>query len=456
MINSNIFYLRGLKVISIFLFFYFLYISLLFPQNYNLTFSASGLSANLDQVTVLNLAKNTTKTIFNGDTLVLVRSSNIESQIIKSDLLNVYPNPSSDFLFFEYNNCYGNNIKIELIDNIGRTCLYYETFLEKGKAIYNLKGMGMGVFYLKITSNNRISIKKIISLSEKSQSSMTLQQLDYSDNETTQKNVSKGTVLMNYTDGDYLLLQAHAGTYSRVKTIMPTQSQEINFHLIECIDGDGNNYSVVTVGNQTWMAENLRSRKFNDGTPMLNEEDYNSWFWLSVPAYAWYDNDSVANNFKYGILYNWKVVDTLENGNKNVCPIGWRVPSHNDWTILERALCTSQTCETDFPFDLNTSGPRGNDEGGMLKGTRTWPLSEPCWIYTNNASNKSGFSIYPSGVRQPEGNFKNKGEMALLWTSTKYSESQPIIRILYYYSELINRSRTTIYNGLAIRCVKED
>ena len=125
-------------------------------------------------------------------------------------------------------------------------------------------------------------------------------------------------------------------------TISCVDNPNINFSSIgtpigkfsDCIkDVDGNVYKTVTIGTQTWMAENLKVSKYNDGTIIPNIADDVQWWKLTTGAWSYYKNDA-ANNAKCGKLYNWYAVSLTTNGNKNVCPAGWHVPTDAEWTIL--------------------------------------------------------------------------------------------------------------------------
>jgi hypothetical protein len=99
-------------------------------------------------------------------------------------------------------------------------------------------------------------------------------------------------------------------------------------------DVDNNRYDVVTIGTQTWMAENLKTTRYNDGTVIPLITDDTAWATASTngaPGYCWYDNLS-SNLIVYGALYNWYSINSSSNGNKNVCPTGWHVPTDSEWT----------------------------------------------------------------------------------------------------------------------------
>ncbi len=113
---------------------------------------------------------------------------------------------------------------------------------------------------------------------------------------------------------------------------------EISFTTPECIDQpcldiDGNIYKTVQIGTQTWMAENLKTTRYNDGSPIIlgngGPAGYTKWFDLQEGAYCWYDNDAKTYKDAYGAIYNWHAV-----GTGKLCPTGWHVPTYSEWTTL--------------------------------------------------------------------------------------------------------------------------
>jgi len=145
-------------------------------------------------------------------------------------------------------------------------------------------------------------------------------------------------------------------------------------------DGDGNTYSSVNIGTQTWLGENLKTTTYNDGSAITNITDSAVWASQTAPAYCWYNN-SISNKATYGALYNWFVVDNTSNGNKNVCPVGWHVPAISEWSTLVSDL--------------------GALAGGMLKETGTTDWYSP----NTGATNSTGFDAVGAGYRSSTTNF---------------------------------------------------
>jgi len=184
-------------------------------------------------------------------------------------------------------------------------------------------------------------------------------------------------------------------------------------------DIDGNQYNVVKIGTQVWMAENLKTTRFNDGVSVTYVSDNTSWAALTTPGLSWYNND-VANKATYGGLYNWYAVDAASNGNRNVCPSGWHVPSDAEWTTMENYLIANG-----YNFDGTTSG---NNIAKALASTTGWTSYSGTGTIGNTDypayRNKSGFNALPAGYRfNLGGAFSHAGSNAYFWSSTPHGGS---------------------------------
>ncbi len=212
-------------------------------------------------------------------------------------------------------------------------------------------------------------------------------------------------------------------------------------------DIDGNIYNTIGIGTQCWMKENLKTTKYKDNTAIPNVTDNATWAALTTGAYCWYGN-LTSNESIYGALYNWYAVNTVK-----LCPTGWHVPSHDEWTTLERAVCTSSTCATDFPYDVTTQGWRGTDEGGKLKEAGTTH-----WLSPNTgATNSSGFTALPGGYRYGNGGFGGHGLNGFWWASTEGNSGSAWYRYLNFSDSGIYRDYNylgyKIY-GFSVRCLQ--
>ncbi|MBA4411560.1 MAG: hypothetical protein C0397_19340, partial [Odoribacter sp.] len=188
-------------------------------------------------------------------------------------------------------------------------------------------------------------------------------------------------------------------------------------------DIDGNIYTTISIGTQVWMAENLKTTKYRDGTAISNIMDNPSWKASTLGAYCWYNNDAISYKNPYGALYNWFAVNTGK-----LCPVGWHIPSVAEWTILENCLIANG-----FNFDGTTTG---NKIAKSLAATMNWNLStEPGSVGNNDYSiyrNKTAFSAYPSGYRMGDGTFTYFGNYCGWWSSTTDNVCCASFRLLNY------------------------
>ena len=192
-------------------------------------------------------------------------------------------------------------------------------------------------------------------------------------------------------------------------------------------DIDGNIYKTIQVGSQIWMAENLKTSKYSDGTPIPNITDNNSWIGLKNGAYCIYNN--TTNDCPYGKLYNWYAV----NDKRGICPQGWRVPTDADYFTLLNLLGGMQL------------------SGGKMKSTGT-----AFWKTPNvGAINSSGFSSLPGGARNDEGRFVEAGNIGSWWTRTDYGSNTGAMLYQGYWSDSTFGGGSNKNRGFSVRCVKD-
>jgi uncharacterized protein (TIGR02145 family) len=221
-------------------------------------------------------------------------------------------------------------------------------------------------------------------------------------------------------------------------------------------DIDGNVYQTVVIGNQQWMASNLKVTKYNNGDLIPASLTNSAWAATEAGAYAVYPFGSVAGVDSeqqmidaYGLLYNWyATVDT-----RGLCPAGWRVPTDDDWTQFTNYLVNS--------FEEVTFG----NLGLKLKSCRQVdsPLGEcntsehPRWLYwdENHGTDDFGFSAHPNGMRTRTGTYSSIGRYSILWASTETGEDDMV------WNRLLDRNTANMTvgfnykrSGFNIRCVK--
>jgi len=203
---------------------------------------------------------------------------------------------------------------------------------------------------------------------------------------------------------------------------------------LKCIDIDGNSYRTVKIGNQIWMAENLKVTHYRNGDEISKLPDDSDWsrrFVFETEAYCDYENDK-NNSLIYGHLYNWFAVTEK----RNIAPEGWHVPSDMEWQILFDCLGGEKIA------------------GGKMKEIGTTHWTDP----NQNATNDSGFTALPGGSRSDyDGAFNFLGEYGGFWSSTDYgNDSEDACAWdLGHRTSAVLRDKASKRRGWSIRLVKD-
>ena len=204
-------------------------------------------------------------------------------------------------------------------------------------------------------------------------------------------------------------------------------------------DVEENIYYTQTIGNQIWMAENLRTKKFNNNSDIPLITSNTAWAALTTPGCCWYNNSESTYKNTYGAMYNWYSVNT-----GNLCPTGWHVPTDNEWVIL-----------------INFLG------GENIAGLKLKEAGTDHWIGTNTGTNESGFTALPGGFRASlQGAFwphniiysindyvYNDRE-GLWWSSTGYNSTFAEMVLIGNKVDKVVRLPEPNGSGISVRCIK--
>lgn len=196
-------------------------------------------------------------------------------------------------------------------------------------------------------------------------------------------------------------------------------------------DQQGNVYKTIVIGNQEWMAENLKTNIYRNGEPITTNLTFEEWLNSAITqmgAWTFYFNNS-QNDCPYGKLYNWYAVTDP----RHVCPTGWHVPTDGEWTTL-----------TDYLGGESVAG-------GKMKSTGL-----QYWISPNtDATNESGFSGLPGGSRFSSGQFTNIGLNGIWWSSSENTIAYAWDRSLNYDDANAVRFPPNKTNGSSVRCLRD-
>ncbi|HAQ17773.1 MAG TPA: hypothetical protein DCR40_00905 [Prolixibacteraceae bacterium] len=193
-------------------------------------------------------------------------------------------------------------------------------------------------------------------------------------------------------------------------------------------DIDGNVYHTVKIGTQTWMVENLKTTKYNDGISIPYVTDNKIWESLVTPGYCWYNNNIGFKN-PYGALYNWYAINTGK-----LAPKGWHVPSDSEWTIL-----------VDYLGGKAIASAKLRESGTMH------------WTNSNTGTNETGFTALPGSNRSSSGTFFSIGLSAYWWNSSEFSTNNQTFGGFRNMGNAtdIGEGSSVKQSGFSIRCVKD-
>jgi uncharacterized protein (TIGR02145 family) len=415
-------------------------------QPYSISFSGTGLST----VKVQNLTTNLIVDVPSGFVLQLSTSTYIpEDKNTEHTGLKVYPNPATDKSTLEILPPLAGYAIITVYNITGKVLTKFKDYLEKCTYKFCLSGLKDGLYIINIEGNGYQFSEKLIS-NGKSVGTVAINRVGSNnqivDEKKSTKN-SKGSIIdMDYHNGERLKFTAVSGNNSTVITDIPTADKIISFTFTECKDGDNNYYPVVQIGTQLWMAENLKTTKFNNGTTSIPDvTDQTEWAALTTPAYCWYDNNEIAYKDLYGALYNWFAVNT-----GNLCPIDWHVPADSEWSTLLDYLKSNG-----YNYDGTNDDYKAAKTLGAASG---WNLSSTAGSVGNSdyptLRNATGFTALPGGLRYVDG-FSSVGYYSWWWTATiwdiNYTSAR---RVIIYENTGVYGGGDLIEEGQSVRCVK--
>ena len=400
-------------------------------QDYKISFAGTGESSSIDTVTVENLTQGTNMALGGAEILHLVgTSTGLNPLPVNADkAFHIYPNPMTEESTIEFVAIESGIAYIEIFDILGRRVGTVQNRLPIAVHSYIVSGLPSGIYTVRINSQAYAYTGKLISNGSPGRGI----KISYKGNnaipETTQKLKSANSeITMQYTTGDLLKITGSSGKYSTIIMDVPTESKTTTFTFIACTDADGNNYPVVKIGDQWWMAENLNTTVYNDGTPIPFETDSAIWSNLVAHGYCWY-NSNVGNKDTYGALYNWFTVNSGK-----LAPIGWHVPTDEEMTTLTTYLGGESIA------------------GGKLKESGTTHWNTP----NTGATNETGFTALPGGYRGfLDGTYYSVGNGGYWWSSTEGNASKAWCRYLSSSSSEVISSNNWKGFGFSVRCIRD-
>jgi uncharacterized protein (TIGR02145 family) len=426
-------------------------------QPYSISFAGTGLST----VKVQNLTSGDIVNVPAGDVLLLSTSTVIpEINNMKSSELKVYPNPMTDKSTLEILPPVAGDAIISVCDITGKVLTQFKGYLENYTQEFSLSDILNGLHIINVQGKGYQFSEKLLS---KGRSDGTASISIISNNiqvisEKKSKMDSKGiqtTVEMAYNSGERLKYTAVSGNNSTVITEIPTANKTVTFDFVACTDNEGNNYPVIKIGTQIWMAKNLAY------LPSVNPSSVGS---DTEPFYYVYDYQgtnvseakSTSNYQTYGVLYNWPAAmnraassSSNPSGVRGACPLDWHLPSHAEWQILVDYL-------TNNGYGYEGSG---DDIAKSLASNTNWRYYDQLGTPGNDltTNNSTGFSGLPHGIRRSGGIFEWIEFYAPWWASETWSENTTLGGMwrLVEYAKVLYKIQNPLSDGQGVRCIKD-
>ncbi len=392
-----------------------------YAQDYKLTFSLEGEVNSIDSVIVENATQNIRIKLNSNDTLFLTKTETGNHTWRKSESfrLKAFPNPSSSLFNLQFKTGKPENIVVRIFDFEGREIILKKSTVIQGIHSFQVKNLPTGIFIVQLNSGSNAEQIKIVNLQKSnSQTEITaihseqLQDFELKTKSTTDARLLGYEVYDNITvrvwptNAPWELTR---GFVMQETEPLPEEKHTFVFEYVKCEDKCGNVYNTVQIGNQIWMAENLKC------------PTEKSWI---------YDNNP-NNAENYGLLYNWE--DALNNA-----PVGWHLPTHEEWLEMEENVRI--TYNDKVPLALKSKVGWLSDENKN----------------SSNGNDASGFNIVPGGARWfYDGSFYASGESAYFWTATRTDSIRATIRKITKSDTAIGAGYSNINYGFSVRYVKD-
>jgi uncharacterized protein (TIGR02145 family) len=392
-------------------------------QDYILDFKATGASNEVTTVHVKNLATGDTLSMPGTDLLRLTAISGSGAIPATKCKLSLNPNPTDGIteLCVEY--FPRGLVTVEISDNEGRWVAGSNGMLTNDRSYFRIAGLGTGLYFIRVTSPEIRITGKALS-SGKSSGEVSIMQEFTSRNSFKHDSESENKIWeMIFHDGETLMFTGKNGHFTTIFTDIPAASKTEWIEFTDCTDADSNHYPVVQICNQTWMARNL-----NVG--QLTEVPHDNRI-IQKHCYGY----RVSNCNVYGGLYDWNGMMNGNNteGSQGICPAGWHIPSHAEWSILYGC------------------------QGGLAIAAANLKEADTIHWKTPNtgALNSTGFSALPGG--DYDGNsfhYGMLGYIGFFWTSSQYVYPFAYRISMEYNSTTVYASNFSIHEYLSVRCLK--
>ncbi|MBV5342149.1 T9SS type A sorting domain-containing protein, partial [bacterium] len=317
--------------------------------------------------------------------------------------MRVYPNPATYASTLSFGMAEAGNVIVNICDISGKAVSNFATNLTAGTYKFKLPALRSGIYFVTVVQNGKKQTEKLVSINNSVGTYNLIQnveKIEIAETKSAPQKVKEATAAtdgMAFIEGNLLRYTAMSGRCKTIVMDSPSKSKNIDILFKECIDGDNNAYPIVKIGTLYWMAENLKTTKKANGTPLAKVTGA-AWAGLTSTSDAYcYFGDQDANAANFGALYTHHAAKT------DLAPLGgWRLPTKKEFTTMAGYL-----------------------EGKENAGAKLKKAETTKWTIDNRfATNLSGFSATASGMKVGSA-FSEAGKEAAFWNSdeTKPTEA---------------------------------
>jgi uncharacterized protein (TIGR02145 family) len=410
-------------------------------QDINISFQPAVSGTNIDSIWVTNQRTNEKVKLLGNESLTLTKVTSANDIPFTSDERFIFPNPCNGYAEVSFATSLNQEVKVNVNNISGQLLSTKSQFLMPGQHRFKISFPENGIYNVSVLKGDGSINYKVVCL--KPEESKCIIKYTGTEHRNQTKSVVVGKAL-NYVQGDILNCSAYSAKNNTIISDSPTASKSYSVEFYECKDADNNFYPIVKIGQQWWMAENLKTTKYKDGTSILNITSESGWYGLRTSAaYCWlYDN--IKYKSTHGALYNWNAVNTGK-----LCPAGWHVPSYYEWNTLTNYLINNGYGYGDSGWD--------NDIAKALAAKTNWGYSDSPGAPGNDpaSNNSSGFSGLPCGHRDYKGEFYSNGKNGYWWSSTEYHPDEAWSQALRYNTRSFRQESENKRYGSSVRCLRD-
>ncbi|MBX2980897.1 MAG: fibrobacter succinogenes major paralogous domain-containing protein [Flavobacteriales bacterium] len=420
-------------------------------QNIVITFQGTfnAVSTPLDSIRVMNLVQGSDTTIVFPDNILVLGTTGMPDRYGTAAAIQSWPNPFAGSTDIAVASEEQGELVLTVHDATGREVAAQRIMAQPGVHHFRFATAQAGVHVVGVTKGGQRSSLRLVAMDGAGARGS---QLSYLGPTGATPEFKSGRSLFTWEPGEALRYIAYARSgdivLSEAIDEVPVASITHTFNLLHgavCPDSptvtdlDGNVYRAVQVGNQCWMAQELRTGTYANGDPIPNVTGSAQWIAQTTGAWCHTDNDP-SYEVNNGRLYNWYAVTDP----RNVCPSGWHAASDAEWITLELALGMPQSEATMFNFT------RGSLEflAPKLRSVNGW-VGGPLGI------DAVGVALRPTARRNSSGTFLNQNNGGYWWSTDVMGPSNGLVRLFGTSNNGVVRTLHDRHNGAGVRCVRD-